>query len=437
MRGNETMKRSLAANLALLAFLATAHSLSANDSRPVTFSRDVLPILQSKCQDCHRPAGQNFGGMVAPMSLVTYEESRPWARSIAQKVGAREMPPWDADERFHGLFTNERTLSDAEIATIVAWAAQGAPQGNPADAPPPREFVSTGGWNYGEPELVVTIPRAFEVKDDDYDLYTAFAVDLTPEMLPEDAYIRGFQCKPGTPIIHHFNAHLLYPDEEGKLPPPPESPESGSISPQGAGFYIGGVSSGTDANMYPEGYGLLLKKGSRVTFDIHYHKEPGPGTGVVDDRSQIGFYLMKEPPKAALSTMKLMNFNIHIAPGEKEYVIGPVKGRVLEDSSIVALMPHMHTRGKRAMFEAVYPDGTREDLLEVPRYDFSWQTVYYFRQMKRIPKGTQIEFTAWYDNSSEYAQLRNFDPAQSVTFGQKSSDEMMMGFIVLAPALPD
>ncbi len=405
------------------------------DPAPVTFSRDVLPILQNNCQECHRPAGKNFGGMVAPMSLITYEEARPWAKSISQQVGSREMPPWDADPRFHGRFSNERTLTEVEIETIVAWAQQGAPRGNPADAPPPRNFESIGGWNFGEPDLVVDLPEAYEVSDDAYDLYTAFAVDLTDAMLPEDVYIAGFQCKPGTPIIHHFNAHILYPDAEGKLPPLPDQAESSSISPRGAGFYLGGVSSGTDANVYPEGYGVLLQKGSRVTFDIHYHKEPGPGTGVVDDKSQIGFYFTDGPPKAALSTMNLLSFNINIEPEAGEHVIGPVKGQVKEDSKVVALMPHMHTRGKRAKFEAIYPDGTREDLLEVPSYDFSWQTVYYFREMKPIPAGTTVEFTAWYDNSSEYSRLRNFDPSQTVRFGQKSSDEMMMGFVVLAPEI--
>jgi mono/diheme cytochrome c family protein len=428
-------KTALSATILSVSILVSPTPAQDAPSGPVTFSRDVLPILQHSCQECHRPAGKNFGGMVAPMSLVSYEDARPWAKAIAQQVGSREMPPWDAAPRFNGHFANERTLTDAEIETILAWARQGAPRGDPADAPPPVEFETTGGWNYGEPDLVVTIPEAYKVSDDAYDLYTAFTVDLTDAMLPEDVYIAGFQCKPGTPIIHHFNAHVLYPDEEGNLPPPPNQVESSSISPQGAGFYLGGVSSGTDANIYPEGYGMLLQKGSRVTFDIHYHKEPGPGTGVVDDQSQIGFYFTDGPPKAALKGMQLFNFNISIQPEAKDHVIGPVKGSVREDSKIVALMPHMHTRGRRAKFEAIYPDGTREDLLEVPAYDFNWQTVYYFREMKPLPAGSAIEFTAWYDNSSEYAQLRDFDPTQTVRFGQKSSDEMMMGFVVLAPVI--
>lgn len=418
--------------LAFLLFVSAAAPVLARQDAP-TFSRDVLPLLQNHCQECHRPAGKNFGGMVAPMSLLTYEDARPWAKAIAQQVAARDMPPWDAAPRFNGRFANERILTETEIETLTAWAAAGAPPGNPADAPPPRSFEASGGWNNGQPDLILTIPRAYAVSDDEDDVYTAFTVDLTGALLPEDRYIAGFQCKPGTPIIHHFNAHVLYPGADGTLPPPPAVPESTSIAPQGAGFYLGGVSSGTDANIYPEGYGVLLKKGSRVTFDIHYHKEAGPGTGVVDDQSQIGFYFTKEPPKAALNGLFLATFNIRIEPHQGDYVLGPVRARVARDSKLVALMPHMHMRGRRARFEAVYPDGSREELLEVPEYDFSWQTVYYLREMKTLPAGTQIEYTASYDNSAAYARLRNFDPAQPVVFGQKSSDEMMMGFVMLAP----
>lgn len=422
-------------SITLLAGIAPVLVAPTLASDPVTFYADVAPILQDNCQDCHRVSGKNYGGMVAPMSLSSYEEARPWAKSIARQVAAREMPPWDADPRFHGVFANERTLTDAEIATLVSWARQGALRGNPADAPPPREFLPSDGWLEGPPDLIVNIPMAYSVGDDIDDVYTAFAVDLTEDMLPHDVYIRGFQCKPGVKIIHHFNAHVLYPDEDGTLPPPPKRPESPSVSPRGAGMYLGGVSSGTDANIYPDGYGLALKKGTRVTFDIHYHKEPGPGTGMVDDRSQIGFYFAKETPKSPMSGVGLFSFNIDIAPGISDYRIGPVSRAVEQDSEIVALMPHMHMRGKRAKFEALYPDGTREVLLEVPTYDFSWQTVYYYKDMKPIPEGSRIEYTSWYDNSAEYAVERGFDPSQRVHFGQKSSDEMMMGFVMLAPVV--
>ncbi len=422
------------ASLLLMAFVPAFASIASAAEEPVTFTRDVLPILQGNCQDCHRPSGTNYGGMIAPMSLMTFDDARPWAKSIAQEVSSREMPPWDAAPIHNGEFSNERTLTDAQIETIQSWVRQGSRRGRTEDAPPPREFKTTGGWMIGEPDLIITMPEPYWVGDDVYDLYTGFPVDLTEEMLPDDVYIQAFQCKPGSKVIHHFNGHLLAPDEDGKLPPPPTKFESDALSPRGAGVYIGGVSSGTDANIYPDGYGLPLKKGTRVTFDIHYHKEPGEGTGVWD-QSQIGFKFCKKPPRSALTGMGLFYFNINIAPGESDYKIGPVPRKTSRDLQIISLMPHMHTRGKAAKFEAFYPDGTSEVLLDVPNYDFSWQTVYYFEELKFVPKGTRIEYTSWYDNSPEYAAERGFDPAQRVKYGQKSSDEMMMGFVMAGPPI--
>jgi hypothetical protein len=396
-----------------------------------TFYKDVSPILQENCQECHRPAGANFGGMVAPMSLIKYEEVRPWAKSIVKEIQSREMPPWDAHPSHKGQFKNERTLEDSEITLITDWVNSGAPKGNPKEAPAPRSFSSKGGWMIGEPDLVVSIPEPYHVGDDVYDQYTAFTVDLTENELPNDAWITSFQCKPGSNIIHHFNCHLL-PPKEGKLPPAPGKPESSTLAPTGAGQYIGGISSGSDPVVWPENFGIPFKKGTRVTFDIHYHKEPGPGTAV-DDQSQIGFILTdKKPVREMGGATPMMRFDINIAPGQERYQMGPVSQILKDDIEVVGYMPHMHMRGKEALFEAIYPNGTHEVLLHVPRYDFAWQTVYYYDKLKTLPKGTKIEYTAWYDNSEEYAQQRGFDPAQTVKYGQKSSDEMMMGFMMSA-----
>jgi hypothetical protein len=292
----------------------TSFSVPVRAAEP-TFFKDILPILQENCQECHRAAGANFGGMVAPMALTSYDEVRPWAKSIVEQITAREMPPWDADASHRGQFSNERSLTDDEIALIQQWVAQGAKRGNPTDAPEPREFASYDGWLIGEPDLVVAMPEPFHVGDDINDLYTAFEVDLTAADLPADAWITAFQCKPGSKIIHHFNCHLLPPDQDGKLPPHRDSPISESVAPVGAGQYIGGVSSGTDANAYPEGFGVPLEMGSRVTFDIHYHKEPGPGTAV-SDVSHIGFKLTRTEPERVLGGISpLMRFDINIAPG--------------------------------------------------------------------------------------------------------------------------
>jgi hypothetical protein len=405
-----------------------------------TFYRDVLPLLQENCQECHRAAGTNYGGLVAPMALTTYEETRPWAKAIVRQVESGEMPPWDADRRHHGVFANERSLDESEIATLVRWAASGAPAGDPAAAPPPKVFANQDGWMIGEPDLVLPMPQPFTVGDDVADLYTAFYVDLDDSQLPEDMWITGFQCKPGSAIVHHFNAHILAP-VDGKLPAFGGFPKEGELAPPGAGQYIGGTASGTDANVFPEGFGLLLKKGSRVTFDVHYHKEPGPGTAVTD-LSHIGFKLTSTPPKRQLGTGAagrgpLAVYTIAIPPGATDYKLGPVSRTFPNAVDIFALMPHMHMRGSAATFEAFYPDGTSEVLLHVPRYDFGWQTVYRYRVLKRIPAGTRIEFTAWYENTEERGARFGFDPEQTVTFGPESTDEMMMGFVSAALAVED
>lgn len=432
MKTSDRPRISQVVTFLVLALLTTLAAPVWSVDQP-TFYSDVLPLLQRECQECHRAAGPNFGGMVAPMSLVTYDEVRPWARSIVRQVTSGKMPPWDADPKFHGVFANERSLSEVEIDTLKRWVASGAPKGDPSAAPPAPSFESDGGWVAGPPDLVLTIPVAYEIADDVSDVYTGFAIDLTAEMLPDDVYIRGFQCKPGLPIIHHFNALMLPPDETGSLPPKPTRYESDTIAPEGAGRFLGGAASGAGANIYPEGYGIKLAKGSRITFDIHYTKEAGPGTGVVDGTSQLGFYFSKEPPKKEMQILNLARYDIDLPPETESYELGPAATVIEQDSQIISLTPHMHLRGRAAKYVAFYPDGSSEVLLEVPTYDFAWQLSYRYDQFKQIPAGTRLEFTAWYDNSPEYGELRGFDPNKHVRFGRWSSDEMMMGFVVMAP----
>jgi hypothetical protein len=437
--------RSQLATVGVAAFLSLAYAgtgpaaaATAADAPAAapTFYRDVLPILQENCQECHRTAGTSFGGQLAPMSLLTYDEARPWAKAIAKNVESRTMPPWDASPRHKGVFLNERSLEDVEIATLLGWASAGAPAGDARDAPPAKVFANHDGWMIGEPDLIVGMPEPYFVADDVKDLYAAFYVDLTDEMLPRDMWIKAFQCKPGSRIIHHFNAHLAYPDEQGGLPEPPSFPAEGQLAPPRAGTFIGGIASGTDSLPLPEGFGIALKRGTRITFDVHYHKEPGAGTGLWD-RSEIGFLLTDQPPTRVMGDNidhrgPLGVYRFEIPPGAKGFQLGPVTATFTKDSEIVNLMPHMHMRGAAAKFEAIYPDGTREVLLDVPDYDFSWQTVYRYKDLKFVPAGTKIEYTAWYDNTPDRAARFGFDTNQTVTFGEESTDEMMMGFVTSA-----
>ena len=237
---------------------------SAGESAPdPTFTRDVLPIFQENCQVCHRPNGANMGGMVAPMSLRTYEEVRPYTEKIATFVEARYMPPWHASPDQHGLFKGERVLSRAEIDTIVGWVRSGDPEGDPADAPPPVSFASdTSGWAIGEPDLIVQFDEPYLVADEIEDEYVDIEVVIPVAMLPEDKWIKAVEFRPGSSAVHHIIASPL-----------------------------GGIAPGYEPKIFDDVYSTLLRKGTVVNFQMHYHKEAGPGTAVYDQSmAPVTFY---------------------------------------------------------------------------------------------------------------------------------------------------
>ena len=231
------------------------------DANRVTFD-DVQPILNANCVECHQPAGSDIMGMVAPMPLRTFDEVRPWAKAIARAVETRRMPPWHAAPEFHVLFRNERTLTEEEIDTITQWAASNAPRGTMDDTSTvpgqPR------GWTIGEPDLVVPFEEPYWIADWVEDLYANIYVDITEEMMPEDRWIRSMQCMPGSEAVHHV---VVYTDDYRE-----------SLGfPMGM---LGGVGPGTDATEFPDGFCRFLGKGTGLMFNMHYHKEPGPGTGL-------------------------------------------------------------------------------------------------------------------------------------------------------------
>lgn len=388
---------------ALLATAGISISTMATAGGPVTFSKDVLPILQESCQDCHRPNGANLGGMVAPMAFITYEETRPWAKSIAKRVASREMPPWDATPEFNGLFHNERTLTQEEIDTIVTWVKQGAKQGDPADAPAPREFPDTGGWQIGTPDLIVKMPERFFVEDDVEDLYVDFEAVLTDDQHPEDRYIKSIEFRPGSPVVHHIISNPL-----------------------------GGIAPGNDPTVYPDGYGQMLRRGSSVSFEMHYHKEPGPGTGVWDQSmAAIKFYPKDEKPEHLIQMALLENMHFKIPPGDPNYM-EESEETFDDDILVLSYTPHMHLRGKSAKYTALYPDGRIENLLEVPEYDFNWQTSYRYKEPKLLPAGTKVHLAMAWDNSA--GNPSNPDPTKTVTFGEPTTAEMFFGFMNYAYA---
>jgi len=385
----------------------------------VTFTKDVLPILQNNCQNCHRPLGVNSSGMIAPMSFMDYKQTRPWAKAIAKAVTEKSMPPWYATQEFHGVFRNERTLTADEIEIIDKWVKTGAKRGNPADAPEPIQFPETG-WAIGEPDLVVSFDEPFFVPDDAEDLYQNITVELTPEMLPEDRYITALELKPGSEVVHHILAFAISPDGSGR---------DGEWDTM-----IGGMAPGTDAILAKEGFGTLLKAGSTLLFQMHYHKEAGPGTGVYDV-SHMGFQFADGPIPHPMTIDAVAHRSFEIPPNQSNWKVGAAK-IMDEDTLLLGMTPHMHLRGKAAKYTAYYPDGSSEVLLHVPEFDFNWQIEYTYKEPKLLPKGTRIEAVAWFDNSQERADYTYINPDRSVRFGGPTTDEMDLMWIGTAPAEP-
>lgn len=376
-----------------------------------TFYRDVLPLLQENCQECHRPKPINISGMVAPFALMTFEDARPWSKSMARAVEGREMPPWFASEEFHDVFRNERTLSDSEIETITRWVSLGSPAGDPGDAPPQRSFDEREWW-LGEPDIIVALPEPVWVGDEVEDWQPNVFIELGPDVLPEGRYLRSIECQPGSEVVHHM---VVYTIEEGV--------ESG----RNVGRHIGGLAPGAEPRLMPEGYGVRVEKGSTLRVNMHYHKEAGAGTGTWD-QSRLGLYLYPEDSSVKeVTTHAVADWRFEIPPGEPAYKVEMTEtfDRPIE---VLSYLPHMHLRGTAAEYRAIFPDGSTETLLSVPRYDYGWQLNYVYPEPRTFPAGTRIEVDMVFDNSTGNAS--NPDPNATVRFGEKTTDEMALGWLM-------
>ncbi len=407
---------ALSAHAAILASCAWTGAAYADDDAAATptFYKDVLPILQKNCQDCHRPEGTNLGGTVAPMALVSYDDVRPWVKSVAKAVKERAMPPWHASTALHGVFANERTLTDAQIASIATWAEKGAPAGDPKEGPPPLEWEKSE-WSIGKPDLVLKFEKPFLVKDEIEDLNTNIAVSLTPELLPESKFITSFEFKPGSSVVHHILGFVL---------PPKESGESLQM--------IGGIAPGSQPATYPDGYGVKLIANSKFIFQMHYHKEKGPGTAV-EDVSSIAFKFADKPVHRMYVEAIGDPMRLYVPANAENHRIMS-RRQWDRDFIVMGYLPHMHLRGTYSHYEAVYPDGKRETVLEVPKWDFNWQMGYEYASPRRFPAGTIIEATMGYNNSTSNAA--NPDPNKDIAWGSATTDEMNLAWLTWGYAEP-
>ena len=413
-------------------FLASVSPGYAADQK-VTYYEDVAPIMQANCQSCHRPSGLNIGSLVAPMSMLTYEETRPWARAILRKVKAREMPPWFASEP-KGVFSNERGLTDKEIQTIAAWVEAGAPAGDKSKAAPAAASIEadSGGWSLGKPDLIVKMPKPYFVTDESQDVQGTFHTLLTDDVLPNDVTVRAWEFRAGTyeagrDTVHHMCGGVRPP---GFVADATDDADGEAAS----GLSLGCIAGGAEPNQLPEDFGLVIKKGSTITMNMHYYKQPGAGTGYWN-QAEIGFFFAKGPIKYAVHSRSIGTTGFEIPPQRKDYRVGAAE-TLKKDRLVLALWPHAHLRATAARYTATYPDGRQEVLLDVPRYDQTWQVTYKYREPKFLPKGTRIDVSMLYDNSADRAVKRQFNPNLTIRNGPRTQDEMMLGFISYADLEP-
>ncbi|MBI1783826.1 ascorbate-dependent monooxygenase [Candidatus Sumerlaeota bacterium] len=388
----------------------------ADDNTPAgpTFAKDVAPILNAHCVECHRP------GEVAPMALTSYEEVRPWAKSIKTEVSERRMPPWHADP-VAGPYLEENSLNEDQIKTIASWVEGGAMMGDTKDLPPAPKFSNE--WKLGKPDLVLSMPEAFEVGPEGDDIYHCFVM---PE-IQEDTWLKGVEFRPGNrAVTHHV---VLFLDGQGKDAVARDEEYPGPGYPcYGAPEFIptdmvGVWAPGMAPEMMPEGVARPLPKGSRIAMQLHYHRN-----GKTEkDKSEVGIYFAKEPVRKRVYLGIALDPMLMIPAGTADYT-SRASWRVPKDATILAVFPHMHVLGKSIAMTANRPDGTAQPLVSVSRYDFNWQRNYYFKQPVGLPAGAKIEVKAVYDNSDKNPRNPNKPPAP-VHFGMGTNDEMNVGFV--------
>lgn len=390
--------RDVSRGLVLVFLIALARALAA--MRP-TFYGDVLPILQKRCQECHRP------GEMAPMPFVNYQETRPWAKAIRVAVLTRKMPPWFADPCC-GKFANDRSLTAGEIATLAAWADSGAGQGEQRDAPPRPRWPA--GWNLPSHDAVIEIPRAFEVPAEGAVEYQYF---ITPTSFNEDRWVQAAEARPGNrAVVHHVVVYIREPGSTWT-----HGPTKADI--------LTVYAPGSSPEMWPPGMAKLIKAGSDLVFEIHYTPNGKPAS----DRTRVAIRFAKSPPEKRVLTLQMANEKFVIPAGASDYRV-TAWGTLPNDALLLGFFPHMHLRGKAFEYTRVRDDGQPETLLKVNRYNFYWQLSYRLATPMPLAKGTKLEWIAWFDNSPN--NPHNPDPSVDVRYGQQSWQEMMIGFFDVA-----
>jgi peroxiredoxin len=369
----------------------------------VTYAKQVARIVQANCQECHRP------GQIGPMPLLTYDDVSSWAGMIREVVEDRRMPPWHADPK-HGTFRNDRSLSKEDRDALLTWIKQGCPRGDDKDLPEPRKFAES--WTIGRPDVVLEMKKDFTVpaKGGRNGIpYQHFTVSTN---FKEDVWVQAIEAKPGNRnVVHHI---IVYVVENGKR-------IGEGVDGFGNGMLVA-YAPGDLGIVYPPGHAKKIPKGATLVFQMHYT----PNGTEQADRSSVALVFAKDPPKQEVKTRAIAQTLLMIPAGAGNHKV-TASATFKKETLVLSLFPHMHLRGKSFEFQAVYPDGKREVLLSVPRYDFGWQSNYFLDKPLRLPAGSKIECTAFFDNSKD--NPNNPDPTRLVRWGEQTWDEMMIGFV--------
>lgn len=401
--------------IAVLAVVAiAARQRSVRIPGPPTFSREVVRIFQANCQSCHHP------GDIAPFSLMTYDDARPWAQRIKLMTSTHQMPPWKPEAECASL-KGERRISDSDIATIAQWVDSGAPEGDRRDLPAPLQF---GDWSAGQPDLVFSMPQKYDVATG-ADIYRCFSI---PTNLTADAAVAAIDTRPGNrALVHHVIAFIDDSGQSQALDDADPAPGYGCFG--GPGFppsdALGGWAPGARPAFLPDGIATKLPKDSRIVLQVHYHPHEEGGS----DQTQIGVYLSKTPVQHWLHYLPLMNDTFVIPAGASNY---PVEASESVPFFVAAklwnITPHMHLLGRTMRVTATYPDGREECLIDIRDWDFNWQGTYTFAQPIDLPGSTRVNLRATFDNSASNSRNPNAPP-KDVRWGEQTTDEMCIAFL--------
>jgi hypothetical protein len=410
--------------------------ISAHNADP-TFAEDVAPILYKNCTSCHHTGG------LAPFSLVEFDSAKARSSDIREAVSSAQMPPWHASGA-HGVFANDRRLSDADKATILRWIDAGAKPGNLKKLPPKPTYASK--WEIGTPDVVVSMPEEYVVPAKGTIEYQYFEAPVT---ITEDKWVQAIEILPGArEVVHHVVVFARAPEAAPAAAPAPGAPaptplfvrkrewgvleEPARVDPRNPpprqfGALIGTTAPGTNVLVFPKGTALRLRAGTVLTFQMHYTAH-GHETR---DRTSVGFRFANEAPEQEMFASAFLNGAFVIPAGAVDVEV-PSEIGATQPVKIWGLFPHTHVRGTRWEYKLERPDGTSAVVLDVPRYDFNWQTYYMFAKPLEMPAGSKLKSSAWYDNSA--ANPHNPDASKDVKWGDQTWEEMQYtGFLYTVP----